>query len=107
MMGYVAHVLNAAAKTIARPGRWTQGASARDRTGKEVLSRSPKAVCWCALGAIGRAASSLGQSPYVSVREFEAFIESEVSDWNDALGRTQAEVVQALRDAAKAQGAKA
>ena len=34
---------------------WTQGSSARDVYGESVLANSPRAVTWCAIGAINAA----------------------------------------------------
>ncbi|WP_278070501.1 DUF6197 family protein [Brevundimonas sanguinis] len=95
-----AEVLKAAADLLEKPGAWTQGAYARDSSGKSVGPDSQLAECFCALGAIRRsgnyaddvnpAAMALGRS-----------IGFRVGDWNDALKRTQSEVVAALREAAR------
>lgn len=36
---------------IEDPENWTRRAVARNEHGKEVLPHSPRAVCWCAMGA--------------------------------------------------------
>lgn len=48
-------ILTAARDLIAEEDRWTQGTSARDSEGNEVLFDNPKATCWCALAAISKA----------------------------------------------------
>jgi hypothetical protein len=48
-------ILIAARKLIEKPENWTQETSARDAAGRETLPTSPRAVCWCASGAILRA----------------------------------------------------
>jgi hypothetical protein len=79
---------------------WTQDADARNAAGEdleevyhELGDTTP--VCWCAGGAIHQVA---GQSSYISVAKvFGSAIGVEfIPDWNDAPGRTQAEVLQAF-----------
>jgi hypothetical protein len=96
----VADVLDRAAEKLEAPGAWLQGEAAESADGFTVLPKSSDAVCWCVMGAvwavtpnkeIGRAArdvlAGLVGTPLVS-------------SWNDAIDRTQPEVVAALRRAA-------
>lgn len=48
-------ILEAARTLISDPERWTTGDYALDADGNSVLPVSPRAACWCALGAIDRA----------------------------------------------------
>ncbi len=52
-------VLVEARRLIAQPNGWTQKASARDADNEWVGATSKDAVCFCAMGAITRAASRL------------------------------------------------
>lgn len=45
-------VLKKARALIEKPKNWTQHEYARNKLGENVLSLSPAATCWCALGAI-------------------------------------------------------
>ena len=96
----VADVLNAAADLIEPEGAWTRGVLARNASGNLVMPCNPEAICWCALGAI-RVAGHFVQAATRSVCFFRRHIGVEsIEDWNDATGRTQVEVVAALRAAA-------
>ncbi len=48
----VVETLKAARELISVPERWTQGESARGKTGRKVDFRGPYAVCWCSSGAV-------------------------------------------------------
>lgn len=52
-------ILKNARELIAEPSRWTQGALARDKFGKELPSTSTYATCWCALGALEKVGDGL------------------------------------------------
>jgi hypothetical protein len=98
----VADILERAADLIEPEGKWTQEAEARDEDGLELEDySSPGAVCWCAGGAIWKAASELG---FVRIHQVQRYFEERLGayapEWNDALGRTQAEVVAKLREVA-------
>ena len=107
-MSSVADILARAADLIEPEGAWTQGEEARDAHGEGLEDFSgTDAVCWCAGGAIWKAARLLGVvrgAPFQ--RYFELFLGvTGVPEWNDAPERTQAEVVAKLREAAaKARG---
>ena len=76
---------------------WCQGAYARDAQGRSVSSYSEWAVSVCLMGAIIRwhlaRKNDMLYSEYVD-RVFAH--EPYATLWNDALGRTQAEVVELL-----------
>ena len=88
-----AEIMDGAADLIERTG-WTQAVDARDANGGEVDIDSPRAVCFCMGAALFSA--SKGPLPPESCRLFE----QPVHTWNDAPGRTKAEVLAALRDGA-------
>jgi hypothetical protein len=96
----VAEILERAADLIEPEGAWVQGAFKRLREGSGV------SYCYCAAGALIEVASS--DSAYDEARRFlNAQLprpsdpeDSAVIAFNDADGRTQAEVVAALREAA-------
>lgn len=97
----VAEVLNKAADLLEKPGAWTRGTYARDSAGQLVASSDHTATCWCAMGATIRAAFSLGTRSGDAIEQIAKFAGDNIGAWNDAPGRTQAEVVAALRQAAK------
>jgi hypothetical protein len=51
-----AEILRAAKALIADPKRWTMGEYARDTAGAFVSPTDPAACCFCAIGALARAA---------------------------------------------------
>jgi len=96
----VADVLDAAADLVAKLKGWTQGAYARDADGRDVnpyekWRASPQAVCFCLYGALAQVASQAGMEKIPSLTD-----PLPSTEWNDAPGRTQSEVVAALRAAA-------
>lgn len=97
-MKSIADILNAAADLIEPEGAWTQDAAARSAKGWVIVPNTKGAVCWCVWGAIQRA----GNERRVADEAFLFFATTTPApiDWNDAEGRTQAEVVAALRKAA-------
>jgi hypothetical protein len=114
-MASAADVLERAAKLIEPEGAWTQGAFSLDETGShsEDLTAIGPAVCWCVLGAIAEivgvdpvAPWGLNNTAVAAKLALSRVIEDDnVPMFNDAPGRTQAEVVAKLREAAaKARG---
>jgi len=99
-------VLAKAADLIEPEGRWTQGAFARSRPGKKNVVGTVwprKRVCWCARGALFEV---VGSSPVALDVIGEDYLERAIGGevvpaFNDEPERTQAEVVAALRKAAK------
>lgn len=95
-----AEVLEAAADLLENPGAWTQGAHARNAAGAPMLLGSRlDAVCWCALGALDRV-SPTNALWDASVQALKGVV-GHIPGFNDAANRTQAEVVAALREAAR------
>lgn len=79
---------------------WVQGRFSRMKRGKE---------CFCAVGAICRAAGEAQACHRLgALKAVEAEIPQEflLSQWNDAPGRTQAEVLAAFDRAIQAEGEK-
>ncbi|MGI4744926.1 MAG: DUF6197 family protein [Janthinobacterium lividum] len=94
----VAEVLDAAADLLTSEGAWTQGAQARRADGKQVMADGPNAVCWCLIGA-----TEAADPEYFGTdadRVLYHLLGVDIVEWNDAPGRTQAEVVAKLREAA-------
>jgi len=90
-------VLAAAANLIEPEGAWTRGTFARDEHGEPTTSSAPWAVCWCAAGAIIRVSADR-----VRGKRALDYMEGRVGYvdlFNDTSGRTQAEVVAAMREA--------
>lgn len=92
----VSEILDAAADLIEPEGAWTQG----------YFGMWDGSTCFCAVGAIGRAAG------FRRIDEAENWVEANAADllgmgwfgledWNDRPDRTQAEVVAKLREAAE------
>ena len=99
----VADALERAADLIEPEGAWTQGALYRDALGEPAGAASGKAVCWCAVGALNEVRgpfSDAFEAVEALLPKPRTFHLRPLSDWNDAPGRTQAEVVAKLREAA-------
>lgn len=83
------------------PGRWAQFGYAKDATGGTVSPQAATAVYFCLVGALRRSGSSELEA-YVGARLFSELNKTigknslSISTWNDAFGRTQAEVLQLL-----------
>lgn len=95
----------------------SQGFAAFDEEGENIDWRSHSARSFCAAGAISRAAHDLG-FPFIPGHDLapdyglaDRLLFGETNDytatwrWNDARGRTKAEVVARLREAAEASAA--
>lgn len=103
----VAEVLERAADLIEPEGAWTRGAYAADECNDSIDTLHPDAKCFCAMGAVYRAAgaSSLYKTGPLDVvndvrKHLITVVGTTMASFNDAPGRTQAEVVAALRSAA-------
>jgi hypothetical protein len=95
-------VLERAAALIEPEGAWTQRAYARNALGKVVSSDDADAVCWCAFGAVNRVRRPHHVAPSGFLDDlFERANGSAFEKLNDTRGRTQAEVIAALRKAAE------
>lgn len=105
----IAGYLNAAADHLTS-GKWVQGLMAADHAGKPAMSKSQHASCWCAAGAIHHVVPSWeeGMTVVFALTDFMAPGEwprpfgsthhrAPLTQFNDAEGRTKAEVVDLLR----------
>lgn len=106
----VADVLSRAADLIEPEGAWTQGDFARDETGFQysdsgLTFHEFPATCFCLFGALAEVAEVSDPELYRDADRYLLTVVgvpfvNDVADWNDAKGRTQAEVVAKLREAA-------
>ena len=93
-------IISAAADLLEKPGAWTQGAGARDEVGLPVDARSKAARCWCVIGAMARVLPRRGQKFGAACEVLERHLGvNHIAQYQDAPGRTQAEVVAAMRGA--------
>lgn len=102
----VSEILARAADLIEPEGAWGQDEYAVDLDGRSVGPTSASAVCFCALGALRRA-GGFDDDMNSAAQALGKVVGDLVCDWNDAPGRTQVEVVEALRQAAKATASEA
>jgi hypothetical protein len=76
---------------------WTQGALARDAHGAIALTGGRNATCWCCHGALDRAERHSDEVRMAAATALRSAIGTpNVSRWNDAPGRTQAEALAAF-----------
>ena len=82
---------------LAEPSKWTQGCYARDVDGTTVAIQSPDAVCWCLEGTVFKCENRVANHS-----KLRRFIYTKhgfhISTWNDAPGRTHAEVLAVLKE---------
>jgi hypothetical protein len=106
----VADVLDAAADLLTPEGAWTPYAAARGAEAFEVDPTDDEAKCWCIIGAVSAVNGVKCWGPASAQHFLNSLFpdwHDEDSDvvgaalWNDALGRTQAEVIAKLREAAQ------
>lgn len=88
------NVLEAARGKIAQEGQWCQGSRARSATGRPVICTdirtSPRAVSFCAEGAIVDAARETGEYGYLHfVRLLEGVCGAPLPDFNDEHSHAQ------------------
>lgn len=86
------------ARALIKKG-WAQGAFARDKDGKIALIKGKQATCFCITGAVCRISSSYimqGDCFESLKRALRLPTLADVARWNDAPGRTQAEVLAAF-----------
>jgi len=80
-------ILTEARALLSDPKRWTEGDFALDEHGNGVYWHADSAVCWCALGAIGRVAGA-EEDPDEGARQVQRFASEavallhEVIDWD-------------------------
>lgn len=91
---------------LASPTAWHQGSLAAKANGQACRVNDRDAVCWCLLGAVGRCYAGVEDGlGYYSVAgriAHAVFGGSDTSDsisaWNDAPGRTHAEVLALVKE---------
>ncbi len=86
---------------IAEPGSWCQNHMALKADGIEATSPQSADACrWCIMGAFKRCYGSFvqyGQAVH-KMRSMKLISDAtSLTDWNDSLGRTRAEVIQLLK----------
>ena len=87
-------ILAAASELLVTKG-WTQGESAKDKDGYCVPSYSPRATCYCLIGAIEKVAPSWdGLEARDALRRVLGV--DNIVKWNDTPGRTKEEVLKAI-----------
>ena len=113
-MSQTAHLLTEARALIERG--WTQGASARNKSGHVVAAIAVRAVCWCPLGAIRRVTYGLHHAASLELdlrhRVSHAIPDAEpdwtdglctypksIAGWNDKQATTQDDVLSAFTKA--------
>ena len=69
---------------IGNKERWTQGASARDKEGKRVLSTEEEAVSWCISGGINKV---LMYSKFEEQRDIRTIIQNSLPEGYKAIGK--------------------
>lgn len=99
-----ADVLRAARQLLTAPGAWIQKAYARDHEGTSIDENDSQvdATCWCLYGAIRRAGNFRFQrkaEDSVAGTLLATVLNNDVTGFNDAPGRTQADVLAALDQA--------
>lgn len=93
-------ILRKAADNCEKEGAWCQGEMARDSEGLIVGCHERSACSRCAWGHISYATGSYFSIGNPADYAFGAHIQQRIPLFNDHPDRTQAEVVQALRDCA-------
>ena len=97
-MSETKELLQKARALLASPEAWTQGVFARLADGHSAYALDPAACAWCISGAIIKAHGSF-PGPFEALYRMRKVIQASpdsLVDWNDAAGRTHAEVLAAL-----------
>lgn len=90
-------ILRAARALVAK--EWTRRASARDSAGIACAANDEGARSWCMVGALAvvtHGALEYATEAVADVLGMERSADHRISDWNDAPGRTQADVIAAF-----------
>ena len=107
----VLEYLQAVRERLAVPERWTQGEYARDEMGMATGSCCYDAQCWCLLGAVFRESESLDADSNADSEALDLLQEAVgskgkgLAEWQDAPGRTHAEVLAVIDAAIERAGA--
>ena len=107
----LALVLDEAVRILKPRGAWTKGGLAYDEDHRPVITSSPNATCWCALGALDRAQYNLmpkfGQEYTwglaISVTKIleDSLGNTALEMWNDKSSRRKKHVIDLFTRAAK------
>jgi hypothetical protein len=96
-------ILRAARERIAVPERWTRLAEARGSNGRGTDSKDPEAVCWCGWGAVRSYVDSGDDASSIASSIVDRYLTGSIRgtrfgfvSWQDAHGRTHAEVLGAF-----------
>lgn len=96
-----AQILENAGLVLSLPEWWTQGVSARDKSGNVTGSLADGACCFCAVGAIVAQRESLVDMTTRTAQNWlDSYCKYRQVDFNDTPGRTNTEVASLLLDAA-------
>jgi len=89
-------VLHAAAALVRRG--WCKNALAKDKFGHPVGPRGPRAVCWCARGAIEKICGGPedGAEAKYALRNV---VYMDITEWNDTYARSGEHVAEAMEEA--------
>ena len=83
-------LLTKAKALIADPKHWTQGWYAQDAKGHRTVPSTPKAVCWCSIGALDKVAREENTySPKLEAAKYLTKVSAEcgysgIPDFNDS-----------------------
>lgn len=88
-------ILIAAKAKISDPDKWTQGSFAKDKMGYEVSYKSPRAVCWCSMGAVASVQDGFRARALFKVCPGK----SSVAAYNDKPTTTHADIMKLFDDA--------
>lgn len=91
-MKSVLQILTQARRLVKRG--WCKGALARTVKGSVCSDDDPEAVEWCAFGAIWKASGRLPNRKALTC--LQRSIRRDIGIWNDAWGRTKAQVLSAF-----------
>ena len=91
-------ILLKAADILTPRGAWTQHVFAADKKGRTVSVKSPKATCFCLVGAVSKAT---GDNPEETAKALALIDIPSIYLWNDAPSRRKAQVIARLRKAAQ------
>lgn len=89
-------VLQDARTLIANRENWTKGENARDHKGMAVETEDPRAVCFCAEGAIRRASGDRLNFEAIDALCAVTRGAKALWRWNDVRGRTHSQVLAAF-----------
>lgn len=94
-MSAILRDLEALDTLFSHPSTWTQEVYARDAKGRPASSLRPTEACsWCFMGALMKVGASSDTIAFLSI-----LIPMGISAWNDAPGRTFADIKNLIKQA--------